>query len=66
MPKKGSAQVWRATLTVEDRDHNCWVLRRFGSGVGEQLELLSDDHLRTTCDLTNGQQVVVTLERGNA
>ena len=66
MPNKGSAQVWRATLTVGAHNHRCWVLRRYGSGVGEQLELLSDVHLRTTYKLTNGQQAAVTLERGSA
>jgi len=42
MPNRGSAQVWRATLVAQGRSYPCWVLRRYGSGVGEQLELLSD------------------------
>jgi hypothetical protein len=66
MPDKGSAQVWRAKLTSGEISYACWVLRRHGSGVGEQLELLSEVHLRTTLQLVCGQSVVVTLERGNA
>jgi hypothetical protein len=66
MPHKGSAQVWRAILKASGHEYPCWVLRRYGSGVGEQLELLSDVHMRSTHQLVNGQVVVVTLERGNA
>ena len=66
MPHKGSAQVWRAVLTASGNNHPCWVLRRYGSGVGEQLELLSEVHMRSAHQLVNGQAVVVTLERGNA
>jgi len=65
MPHKGSAQVWRATLLANGRNHQCWVLRRYGSGVGEQLELVSHLHMRSAFHLTNGQEIVVTLEQGN-
>lgn len=65
MPHKGSAQAWRATLLVNGRNHRCWVLRRYGSGVGEQLELLSHIHMRSAFHLTNGQDVVVSLEQGS-
>ncbi len=65
MPHKGSAQVWRAILAWQARKHDCWVLRRYGSGVGEQLELLSDLHMRSAFDLVSGQPVIVTLVRGS-
>jgi hypothetical protein len=65
MPERGSAQVWRAILTARGHDLRCWVLRRYGSGVGEQLELLSQDHMRTTYQLEDRQPVVVTLGRGD-
>lgn len=66
MPHRGSAQVWRATLLAQGKEHPCWVLRRYGSGVGEQLELLSEVHMRSAFQLVNGQSVVVTLQRGSA
>jgi hypothetical protein len=66
MPEGGSAQVWRAILTACGHDRPCWVLRRYGSSVGEQLELLSHVPMRSTYQLEDGQTVVVTLERGDA
>jgi len=65
LPRKGSAQVWRARLASQGHEHPCWVLRRYGSRVGEQLELLSELYMRSAFQLVNGQSVVVTLERGN-
>jgi hypothetical protein len=65
LPHKGSAQVWRAILAWHAHEHRCWVLRRYGSGVREQLELLSDLHMRSAFQLVTGQSVIVTLERGN-
>ena len=65
MPHKGSAQVWRAKLTLRDREIPCWALRRYGSGVDEQLELISELHLRSTYSLVTGDAVVVTLESGD-
>ncbi len=65
-PENGSAQVWRAILTACGHDRRCWVLRRYGSGVGEQLELLSQVHMRSTYQLQDRQPVVVTLDRGDA
>ncbi len=61
MPKRGSAQVWRAKLTTNQEDFSCWVLRRFGSGLLHQLELLSGQHLRKACGLEDDQDVTVTL-----
>ena len=60
-PRKGSAQVWKAVLTTNDQNIPCWVLRRYRSGLTDQLELLSDRHLRTAYHLENGQRVTVHL-----
>jgi hypothetical protein len=65
MPHKGSAQVWRAILATQGDKHPCWVLRRYGSGVGEQLELLSERHMRSAFQLATGQPVIVALQRGD-
>ena len=61
MPQKGSAQVWRAILTTTEQRIACWVLRRYGSGLRDQLEIVSDAHLRTDYGLTDGQEVQVCL-----
>jgi len=64
MPDRGTAQVWRAVLCVEGvtDPYPAWVLRRLGSRVGEQLELVSDVHLKDTLSLENGMNVTVILE----
>ena len=60
-PRGGDAQVWRARLqSHEVQSVNCWVLRRFGSRVGEQLEFVSDQRLRDH-GFTDGQRVTVSL-----
>ena len=66
MPQRGSAQVWRATLVVGhlSAPYSAWVLRRFGSRVGPQLELVSDVHLRDTLSLKDGMEATVALEYG--
>jgi CTP-dependent riboflavin kinase len=61
MLHRGSAQVWRAVLSANDQNIKCWVLRRYGSGLAKQLELLSDKHLRNEYGLQDGQAVVVTF-----
>ena len=61
MPHRGSAQVWCAVLTITDQDIACWVLRRYGSGLRDQLEIVSDVHLRTEYGLTDGLEVQVCL-----
>lgn len=49
VPRRGDAQVWRVAL---HRDADpcaavvCWLFRRFGSNVGEQLELVSGERLK--------------------
>lgn len=42
MPVRGTAQLWRALLDANGQSAKCWVLRRFGSGLADQLELVSD------------------------
>jgi hypothetical protein len=63
-PRKGSAQVWRAVLGANGRHIPCWVLRRYGSGLINELELLSHEHLRSAYHLEDGQRVTVTLLAG--
>jgi hypothetical protein len=47
MPRCGDAQVWRAKIVTEGGEvGKCWVLRRFGSNVGEQLEFVAGTRLR--------------------
>ena len=54
---RGDGQVWRARVgSVED----CWVLRRIGSQVGQQLELVAGRRLRDD-GLYDGQQVEVIM-----
>jgi len=57
MPKRGTAQVWRSTLAIVEQEIDCWVLRRYGSMVGEVLEVVSHVHLRTAYELQDGQRV---------
>jgi hypothetical protein len=62
MPHHGNAQVWRAEIGRADQPSNlisCWVLRRFGSTVGEQLEIVSKDRLDP--GLPNRAEVVVQM-----
>lgn len=61
MPHRGSAQVWRAVLMTTEQGIACWVLRRYGSGLRDQLEIVSDIHLRTEYRLVDGQEVQVCL-----
>lgn len=47
MPRRGDAQVWRAKIMTDGREIvECWVLRRFGSRVEEQLEIVANRRLR--------------------
>ena len=56
MPHRGAAQVWQAVLEVEKGSMPCWVLRRFGSGLDKELEMVSDVHLRTTLGLAKDRE----------
>jgi hypothetical protein len=51
MPHRGTAQVWRAMLTANDQTTRCWVLRRIGSGLDCELELVSGEGLRASLGL---------------
>lgn len=65
---KGDAQVWRARISVPGTgdDVDCWALRRIGSGIARQVELVSEVHMRTEFHLEDGSEVVVTLFEGAA
>lgn len=52
MPYRGTAQIWRASLETEARMISCWVLRRIGSGLRDQIELVSSIGLRGEMGLT--------------
>jgi hypothetical protein len=62
VPRRGDAQVWRATIETTDAMicASCWALRRFGSQVGEQLELVADIRLRDL-GLDDERRVVVAV-----
>ena len=62
MLERGKAQVWRASLRTTNESISCWVLRRLGSSLLDQLELLSQNHLRTAFNLYNGQDVEVHMQ----
>lgn len=74
-PKRGSAQVWRATVRVARDAHayDCWVVRRIGSRVGKGLvgnvlEMMSDKRLRTELGVggPDGERVSVTIFEGSS
>jgi hypothetical protein len=61
-PKGGDAQVWRAAIFFDGKHLTtppCWVLRRFGSEVGEQLELVSGERLRDVPAIAKDWSVVM-------
>ena len=62
-PLRGSAQVWRAKLEVASTGEfaACWFLRRLGSDIVSQIELVSDEHLRRRMNLCDGMVVKVTV-----
>ena len=62
-PVRGSAQVWRAELEVTCTGEvaTCWMLRRLGSDIVSQIELVSDEHLRRRLNLSDGMEVKVTV-----
>jgi len=62
VPRGGDAQVWRAQIKTLDGSLTlmCWALRRFGSGVGEQLEFVAAQKLRSL-GLEDNQRVAVSL-----
>lgn len=60
---RGSAQIWRAVLINKNSEEyfNCWVVRRFGSGLSQDIELVSDYYLREKVKVKDGNNVVVCI-----
>ena len=52
MPHRGTAQVWRAILFADGHTIACWVLRRLGSGLEHELELVSGEGIRCSYELS--------------
>lgn len=46
MPNRGDAQVWKSTLKTNNASIPCWVLRRYDSGLTQELEVVSDINIR--------------------
>ncbi len=65
-PLRDPAQVWRAELTVLTigKTTRCWMLRRIGSRIASQIELVADRHLGTSLSLEDGTDVRITLYEG--
>jgi hypothetical protein len=63
-PDRGNAQVWRATLRnlTAGGECLCWVLRRIGSGLSVDLELVAGEKLRDRLALSDGSPVEINLE----
>ena len=62
-PVRGSAQLWRAELAVLSigESATCWMLRRLGSEIVSQIELVSHEHLRSRLNLPDGTVAKVTV-----
>jgi hypothetical protein len=65
-PDKGTAQVWRAVLRASNpnRSRKVWILRRIGSGLKAQIEIVSDVRLKDVMSLADGVTVEVEMEYG--
>jgi hypothetical protein len=63
-PDRGNAQVWRATLRnlSTGAECLCWALRRIGSGLSVDFELVAGDKLRERLALSDGTPVEIDLE----
>jgi hypothetical protein len=62
-PRRGTAGVWQAELRViaSGRARPCWLLRRIGSEITSQIELVAQGHLRSCLNLCDGTAVTVTV-----
>ena len=63
-PDRGSAQVWRALLRNLEtgEEQQCWVLRRIGSGLVKDLELVAGENLRDSLRLYDGTPVEIDMD----
>lgn len=52
IPNRGDAQVWKSVLKANNKVISCWVLRRYGSGLAWELEVVSDINIRNEFGLT--------------
>jgi hypothetical protein len=64
MPDRGKAQVWRASVCANNVTLACWVLRRIGSALTQQIELVSSVHMRALlgADNTRDWPAVVAMQ----
>jgi hypothetical protein len=62
-PTRGMAQLWRAELQViaTGQVTTCWMLRRLGSDITSEIELVSEEHLRSRLNVHDGMSVKVTV-----
>jgi len=60
---RGNAQVWRASLSANNLSLVCWVLRRIGSQLKQQIELISQVGMRTElgADTSRDWPAIVTM-----
>jgi hypothetical protein len=61
MPRRGEAQIWRALLIAPNHEVGCWILRRFGSALKDQIELVSSIGLRNELGLASDREWPVVV-----
>jgi hypothetical protein len=63
-PDRGNAQVWRATVCNSNTGATslCWALRRIGSALSMDFELIAGEKLRDRLALMDGTPVELALE----
>lgn len=63
-PDRGRAQIWRANLhkVSSGGERLCWVLRRIGSGLKDDLECVAGESFRAALSLANGDEVVLRMK----
>ncbi len=64
MPRRGAGQFWPARISVSGTDKTacCWLFRRVGSSIKQQLELVSGVVLRKELLLTDGVHTIVDVK----
>jgi len=62
-PTRGMGEIWRAELQVivTGQATNCWMFRRIGSEITSEIELITEENLRTRLNLSDGTAVKVTI-----